>query len=236
MSKKIVIVHDGFEADIFPLLSLIIGLQKLYPGSYVIWAGTSYCSELVRYNKRIKRILDIAEDFGLKTLEMVFGADICVNASFSSKSKQFASNVKAPKTYGFTRDGAVSHKAEFFENVISGKISTKKTLLQMYYDLADLRWRGEGYGLTYYPRVKQTEKCGLYLIDNDQEVVDCTKIKMPRPILKRLDIVNKYAEIVTNDLFTAHASIALRKKCTLIMDLPYQMEFFGRGHIKDSVQ
>lgn len=236
MGKKIVIIHDGSEADVFPLLSLVIGLQKSYPGSNIIWAGMPSCSELIRYNKNIKLTLDITQDFTLKTLETVFEADICVNASFSSKSKQFASNVKALQTYGFTSDGAVSRKAKFFENVCSGKISTKKTLLQMYYDLVDLRWRGEGYGLAYYPRVKQTEKCGSYLIDNDFEVLDCTKIKMPKSILKRLDVVNKYAEIVTDDLFIAHTSIALRKQCTLMADLPYQMEFFGKGHAKDSFQ
>jgi hypothetical protein len=236
MSKKIVIVHDGPDEDVFPLLSLIIGLRKTHPGCFVIWAGHPSSLPLVRYNKRIKRILDITREFGLKTLEQVFETDICVNASFTHAAKDFASNVRAENTFGFTKQGPTSRKAEFFENVVSGKITTNKTLLQMYYDLVDLRWRGEGYGLTYYPRVKQTEKCGFHLVDSETDPEDCTKIRMPKDLLKRLDTINKYAEIVTDDLFTAHASIALRKQCTLTLSLPYRMEFFGRGQTKNSDQ
>jgi len=229
--KKIVIIQTGDDAEIFPLLSLVIGLKKSYPKSQIIWAGDNYISDLIRYNKRVKRFIDIKQDFTMKTLQIVFGSEMCVNTSINSTAKQFASNVNADKTVGFDKKGATSRQAEFFGNVISGKMSTQKTALQLYYDLAELRWRGEGYGLSYYPKIKQTEQCGTFMAEHE-EPDDCSPIKMPTEILDKLDTVNKYEKIITDDVFTAHASIALRKQCTFISDLTYQMEFFGRGSLK----
>ncbi|KKK50352.1 hypothetical protein LCGC14_3125870, partial [marine sediment metagenome] len=111
------------------------------------------------------------------------------------------------------------------------KISTKKTALQLYYDLVGLQWKGEGYGLSYYPKMKQTEQCGAFMTIYDHPE-NCSRIKMPKGALGQLDTLNQYAEVITDDVFSAHASIALRKQCTLMANLPYQMEFFGRGSLK----
>ena len=229
--KKIVIIQYGDDAEVFPLLSLVIGLQKEHPDSHIIWAGDPHLSELIRYNKRIRRFINIEQEFTMETLQIVFGAEICVNTSSHSLARQFASNVNAGDTIGFDKNGATSRQSEFFKNVISGKISTKKTALQLYYDLVGIRWRGEGYGLSYYPKMRQAEQCGAYMTLYD-EPDNCSKIKMPKEALDKLDTLNKYTEIITDDIFSAHASIALRKKCTLIADLPYQMEFFSRGSLK----
>ncbi len=227
---KIVVIQSN-KAEVFPLLSLTIGLRKAYPDSQIIWAGDPSLSDLVRYNKRIRRFIDINQEFTLQTLQVVFGAEICVNTSTNPIAKQFASNINADKTAGFNRNGATSRQAEFFENVILGKLSTKQTMLQLYYDLVGLRWRGEGYGLSYYPKTKQTERCGSFMTTyNDPE--NCSKIKMPTSVLDQLDSINRHAEIITDNVFTAHASIALRKQCTLVADLPYQMEFFGKGSLQ----
>ncbi|HDY89655.1 MAG TPA: hypothetical protein ENH82_16275 [bacterium] len=192
-------------------------------------------SDLVRYNKRIKRFIDIEQEFTMKTLQIVFGAEICVNTSTSSIAKQFTSNVGAKHTAGFNKKGATSRQAEFFGNVVLGKISTKKTALQLYYDLVGLQWRGEGYGLSYYPKVKQTEQCGSFMTVYD-EPEGCSRINMPKKVLDKLDTINRYAEIITDNVFSAHAAIALRKQCTLIADLSYEMEFFGRGSLKEVSQ
>lgn len=235
MNKKIVIIQQGSESEIFPLLSLAIGLRKAHPDSQIIWAGDPSLSDLVRYNKRIKRFIDIEQEFTMKTLQIVFGAEICVNTSTSSIAKQFTSNVGAKHTAGFNKKGATSRQAEFFGNVVLGKISTKKTALQLYYDLVGLQWRGEGYGLSYYPKVKQTEQCGSFMTVYD-EPEGCSRINMPKKVLDKLDTINRYAEIITDNVFSAHAAIALRKQCTLIADLSYEMEFFGRGSLKEVSQ
>lgn len=232
MNKKIVILQHGFDRDVFPLLSLVIGLDKMYPNSHIIWAGEPNFYELVKYNKRIHQFVDITQEFDMKTLEAVFECDICVNVSFTPVAKQFASKVQAVKTFGFDKNGPISRQANFFEGVLTGHIATKKTLLQIYYDLANLRWKGEGYGLSYYPRNKQIEKCGIFAEKSHLNDEEGTKICLPNKVLGQLDLINKFASIVTDDLYVAHASIALRKYCTFISELPYQMEFFGKGKSK----
>ena len=114
--------------------------------------------------------------------------------------------------------------------IVSGDTLTNKTALQLYYDLAGLQWKGEGYGLSYYPKVRQTEQCGAFMEEYNEP--NCSNIDMPTEILNRLDTINRYEEIVTDDVFTAHASIALRKQCILVANLSYQMEFFGKGSLK----
>ncbi len=229
MNKNIIIVHKDSEESVFPLLSLVIGLRKRYAGTNIIWAGEPQIADLIRYNKRIKRFIDINKEFTIKTLSIVFGAEICVNTSQCKAAAKFASNVAAKVTVGFDKEGATSREAEFFHKVTSGEISTNKTILQLYYDLVGLKWRGEGYGLSYYPKTKQREKCGAFLTQYQGELDNCTKIKMPTRILDRLDTVNRFAHVVTDDLLTAHSSIALRKNCTFFSNLPYRLEFFGRG-------
>lgn len=228
--NKILIVQHGNEAEVFPLLSLVIGLKKAHPTASIIWAGDPLLSDLVRYNKRIKRFIDIEREFTMQTLQIVFEAEICVNPSNTTSSRRFTSNASAKQIFGFGKDGAVSRQAEFFGNVLSGKTATNKTSLQLYYDLVGLRWQGEGYGLSYYPQTKQTMECGAYL-DGDLPD-DCPRIKMPSKVLFRLDVLNKYASIYTDDVFTAHASIALRKQCYFTEKLPYQIEFFGKGSFR----
>lgn len=228
---KITIVHSGSEHEIFPLMSLLIGLSKHYSDCSIIWIGLSQTADLLKYNKRISNFLDVSDELTLNSLQIVFGTDICVNVAPDRKTRKFSSSLGAAQVVGFDKNGATSHRAEFFNKVMTGEISTKKTLLQIYYDLLDLRWRGEGYGLSYYPKSKQTKSCGYFLEEDNIE--QCTKIKLPSEITRRLDVLNQFDEIYTDDLFVLHAGIALRKQVHLLSDnLPYRIEFFGRGSVK----
>lgn len=227
MNEKILIVQYGYDAEVFPLLSLAIGLKKAFPNVHIIWAGDPSLGDLVRYNKRIKRFINVEHEFTMQTLQIVFGAKFCVNPSKSPIARRFASNANAKQIAGFGKDGPASRQAEFFGNVLDGNVQTKKTSLQLYYDLAGLRWQGEGFGLSYYPKTKQTLSCGAYSTQETPE--ECTEITMPSEALPRLDVLNKYASVYTDDLFVAYASIALRKKCYFTKELPYQIEFFGKG-------
>jgi len=232
MFKKILIIQDGSEATLFPLLSLTIGLHKQYPGVKIFWIGLPQTSELIKYNKRIERFLNISREFTVSTLQLVFDANLCINTSYTNRAKNFASNCSSEKIIGFDRNGATSTAAEFFHNVMSGKIQTRKTILQLYYDLANLKWSGEGFGLSYYPKTKQSDECGVFLRKKLEKHKNCSNINMPKPLLKKLDCINKYSTIITDDLFTAYSAISLRKQCTLYAKLPYKMEFFNRGNIE----
>jgi len=228
--KKIVLVQYGSDSEIMPLLSLVIGLSKKYPKHHIVWVGEPSVFELIKYNKRIHSVIDITQEFDLSTLQNIIGCEICVNVSFTKVAREFTSKVITKLCFGFNKDGPINRTAEFFHKVANHDLTTKKSVLQLYYDLANLRWKGEGYGLSYYPRSKQTKKCGQY---QEQSIPDCTEIKKPKKILPYFDMLNQFARIMTDDLFTAHASIALRKECIFSDNsLPYRMEFFGRGSIK----
>ncbi len=230
---KIVLIHSEIDSDIFPLLSLTIGLHKTYPKSEIVWVGEPRVLNLVKYNKRINGCLDINQEMDFQILGIIFGADICVNLSLSNKSRTFASQVSATKCHGFDKNGATSKQAEFFQKVISEKITTNKTILQMTYDVAGLNWRGEGYGLNYYPSTKQIHGKGQCFTHHRSRIVGYSYFKKNKNPLDHLNSINKYSEIMTDDLFTAHASIALRKHCTFVRSLPYQIEFFGKGELKE---
>ena len=109
-------------------------------------------------------------------------------------------------------------------------VKTNKTILDLYYNLAGLKWNGEGYAISYFPKNKQVRSCGI----NSQHVPEisdpCDKFKLPKKVLSTLDVINRYAEIHTDNHLTLHASMALRKKVTFYSPpLPYKIEFFNNG-------
>ncbi len=216
---KITIVQYGSDEEIFPLLSLVIGLHKKYPKCEIIWAGDPFHESLIKYNKRISQFLDVTQEFSFGTLKYLFGTDICINTSTAKIARDFASKCLCKNKI---------KPSNFFHRVMEGDLKTNKTILQIYYDLAELRWQGEGYGIGYYPSTKQTEKTGTYI--SNGFVCEGTVFTLPENILKQLDTINQFEEIVTDDIFVAHASISLKKNCTFVTDgLPYRLEFFGKG-------
>ncbi len=228
---KIIIIQNGPDYEVFPLMSLLIGMNKKYPKIHTTWVGMPETANLVRFNKRVNSFIDIYKEFTLDLLQKTFGSDICVNLSLDRLARQFASQVSAKTIVGFDKKGATSREAEFVEKIFRHKIKTNKTILQIYYDIAGLRWQGEGYGLSYYPKTKQQYECGSYVIGDYDG--NCPEISLSEIPSKQIDILNQYAEIVTDDLFVAHAGIALRKKISFLSEsLPYKLEFFGKGSMK----
>jgi len=225
---KIVVVQSGPDYDVFPLMSLLIGLHKNFSDAQVTWIGNRSMFDLVRFNRRVQRSIPIHETDSLDSLKSFFGADLLINPSRDKAALRVAASVGANKVCGFTQSGPADRNAEFFDKIVSGKLKTNRHVLDLYYSLVDLRWKGEGYGLPYYPKTKQTKGVGCYLAEEQS-------FRMPDRLLAKLDAINEYSEIVTDDLFICHAAIALRKKVTLAADhLPYQICFFGRGSVQKS--
>jgi hypothetical protein len=204
-------------------MSMLIGLKKQYPESKIIWIGEPSLFDLVRYNKRVHKCLSIHESSSLDILPTFFHADICINPSQRKQMQRFTGLVAAKKLFGFGQNGPVDGNAEFFGKIINGEISTNKSILDLYYGLAGMKWKGEGYGLSYYPRTKQNQETGIYLEDNQN-------FSVPKKLFGCFDTINRFSEIVTDDLFVLHASLALRKKTVFVSDpLPYKIYFFNNG-------
>ncbi len=228
---NVVLIQLGAPHESLILTCLLVGLKKHHSNSKIIWAGNNSFKEMVTFNKRINQFVNISEGIDLSLLSAMYGADLCINVSPTKKAKEIASAINAKKYYGFIKRGPVDKNAEFFLNVMTGKVKTNKTVLNLYYNLAGMKWKGEGYGISYYPRTKQTKQCGRYLIHGNYTAEEkCESFKLPKELLKKFDVINQFSEIITDDEFSLHASLALRKHTTFISEeLSYKMEFFRKG-------
>lgn len=220
---KIILIHDGTDHESLLLTSLVIGLKKKFVDSKIVWAGRPDCFQLVKYNKRIRKIVD------LKDKNKPHVCDICINPYTTESALNFVDSCETNKVLGFSKHGPVDHNAEFFNNVLYGDLRTNKTILDLYYGLADMQWQGEGYGLSYYPRNKQIKDHGCYFINN-HDPVTIPNIPLPSKIFAKLDAINEYKSIHTDDLFVLHAGLALRKDMVFYKDLPYQLNFGAKIH------
>jgi len=225
---KIVLIQSGSDHEAVVLCSLLIGLHKKWPGCQITWAGNPKFFELIKYNRRVKQCVDINQELSFSDLSTFYGTDLCINPSNTKSAKKFVLSVSSKQYLGFTKKGAADRHAEFFGRVISGDITTHKTILDLYFALAGLKWSGEGYGLSYYPRKRQENGDGTYLSQN-VDIKNALPIRLPDNILRKLDAINQFKEIHTDDLFVAHVGIALRKIIHFYADLPYELEFFKKG-------
>lgn len=223
---KIIVVHSGLMYKALPLTSLLIGLKKEYPSATILWVGDPDSFELVKFNKRVNKHLDINKCYDLASLTDFYGADLCVNSSIEMKAKKFATLTNAKKVCGFTKDGPVDTDAELFQNIMNGDSETNKTILELYYSLAGLKWKGEGYGLSYYPRTKQSKELAVYLNEED-ESVEGERLTMPDALFAQFDAINQYNSIITDDLFVTHAALALRKNVSCLVKVPYRFNFMN---------
>lgn len=229
---KILLLQSGPEVEAVLFGSLLIGLHKRYPKCQIIWVGNPAHFELVRFNRRINDFVDINSDLNFKTLTYLHGADLCINPCRDRRARSFVSKAVASSLLGFGKDGPLNRDAIFFERVVTGATKTNKTLLQMYYALAGLSWDGEGYGLSYYPKIKQTRLTGVFSRKHKQLDEGQERIRLPRRLLSKIDTVNKYRSVITDDHLILRIAIALRKNVTFYSSsLPYAVEFFGRGQV-----
>ena len=223
---KIVLVQSGPRHEFFPTASLLIGLHKQHPSAKIIWFGDPQFRDLVRFNNRVSRFVDISKELDFHMLATFYGADLCINPSLDKTAREMASAVHAKRTLGFNKQGVASPSAELTHRVLSGEVPTRKHILSLYYDLAEMKWDGEGYGLNYFPKTKQEPKTGA-----------CGKVPTGEPVslkgnvLHHLDQLNAFSAIHTDDLYTAHAAIALRKEAYLYGNPPYEFHFFGKGKV-----
>lgn len=220
---KIIVVHSGTEHEVLLLTSILIGLKKKYgSNSRILWVGDPEFFCLVKYNKRVKKCLNINHLWDIPATNF-YESEICINISLNDKATKFTSICGAKQFFGFTQNGPVDGNAEFAQKIIEKKLRTNKTALDIYYNIVGMKWKGEGYGLSYYPRLKQSKNCGSYTHNNIAP--KCEEISLPDDFLSKFDAINQYSHIFTDDIFCLHAGLALRKQVTFLGDLPYKPNF-----------
>jgi hypothetical protein len=105
-------------------------------------------------------------------------------------------------------------------------------------------WRGEGYGINYYPKTKsKNNRVGIF-VDHTKlkhfvnDNLKASKLKVScvpyrKNIYKKMDEINRFSDIVTDDMLTTHLAVYLRKRVHYLETIPSNVnfEFFGNGRI-----
>lgn len=122
------------------------------------------------------------------------------------------------------------------------KERVNRNLFQLMYGVAGLRWRGQGYGMKYFPRKRQKKNTVGVAIKN-QSLRQCVRqflniehtriwqIPFKENLLKQFDEVNCAESVVTDDPFIMHVALCLRKHVEFLIYEPPNMrlELFGNG-------
>ena len=119
-------------------------------------------------------------------------------------------------------------------------------LFQLYYKLAGLKWKGEGYDIGYYPKTRtKKNRAGIAVANSNLRSYILNELKLdnssvwnlPRKknILRKMDEINKCKRIITDDIIIFHLALSLRKYVHFLKTFPlnFNLELFKSGEIYD---
>lgn len=234
------VLHHGEAWQAVAATSLIRGLKRRDPTCSIVWATSVECRPIFEYNNKLSEA-----HVGYGPFKGNF--DVAINLTPSEESASAMKESQAVEKFGFILDNgrvSVTHQEnQYILDVFSGKISTQNHILQLYYRVAGMKWRGEGYDLSYYPRNKvKKKKTGVAVSDPSLRLFvkenlkldhsELWHIPMRSNIFKRIDEINRVKHIITDDLLCAHIGIATRKHVEFLdtNDLNMSIEFFSKGY------
>ena len=233
---KILITNLGTTIDNIASSSILKRLKRRMEATDITWCvKTKDNKEIFKYNKSIDKVISLEE---LISLEETF--DLLINLDPFLPHK-ICNKVKIIDTLGF----GFNEEINSFESVINGDSQMKgMNVFQMYYKLAGMTWKGEGYDIGYYPRSRSKKNRAGIAVANanlrnyltDELELDSMKlwhIPFKKNIFKKMDEINKCSKIVTDDMLTLHLALSLRKYVYFLKTTPTstKIEFFGNGEI-----
>lgn len=222
--------------------SIIKGLKNKYKNISVsvIVNNDENCEDVFRYNPVVDKVYTIERFFEELPYKLMRDKlDQVINLSYDNTlAKLFEGNAKKITGFRYNDEDDKIYETLYKYN------KSPKNIFQLYFNLADLKWRGEGYDLYYHPKTKQRKKTvGLaivnknlnnYVFDNlDTNYEKITSVPFKSSIFKRIDEANKCSKIVTDDFLFMNIACFLRKDILFLKTIPYnyQLEFFGKGDI-----
>ncbi len=233
---EIVVTHLGNISQLIPATSVIKGIkkQKVNTNITCVVAKKEFCY-INDYNKHILNTISL-EQFIKETREF----DLLINLYPYFPEELHINSVIRHAT------GFYFHSYfDKFKKVFDGNgDNSNMSILQLYFILCGLTWKGEGYDIGYYPKTKaKVNKIGVsvananirnYVLDNLE--IDNKKIwyiPYKKNIFKRMDEINRCKKIITDDLITFHLALFLRKYVYFLKTFPLstKLEFFNNGEI-----
>jgi hypothetical protein len=234
-NMNIVIVHLGNISQLLPSTSVVNGIKKKEKNTHITWVvgNKDFCC-INQYNKNIDRTINI-EQF-IKE-EKVY--DLLINLYL-----YFPENIKINSIIKNLAGIGFNPHFDQFKDVLSGENCINMTILQLYFMLSGLTWKGEGYDIGYYPKTKTNKnRIGVsvananirnYVLDNlELEGKKIWYVPYKKNIFKKIDEINKCKKIITDDLTTFHLAMLLRKYVYYLETFPLstKLEMFGNGEM-----
>jgi len=230
---KIAIAHVGPISELIAASSVNHGIKKQSIETDITWIVADEHTYIFKYNKNVKRTISLDEFYKQNKEEY----DLFIN--LWPISIQPKSNLKECTGFGFYSDFD-----KFKGSLLNTDSFCKMSNLQLYFLLAGLTWKGEGYNIGYYPKIKtKKNRIGMsaananlrnYVLDNLE--IDDKKIwyiPYRKNIFKKMDEINRCKKIITDDLLTFHLSLSLRKYVYYLETYPHtlRLELFKNGQL-----
>ena len=230
---KIIIIQFGNAYECLASTSILRGVCRTYkdPEIHVVVADKDSKS-IFQHNPRVQKVVvwQVGHTFG--------HFDLLINITPGTDAHSLYIN--ADKLIGFK----ASPKSVVCQQILYGNKNTRQNIFQVYYDLLNIKWKGEGYDLGYYPKSKNTKnKTGISLVNIILRKYVLNKLKLSeskiwnihfrQSITDKIDEINKCQNLITDHILSMHIGIALRKYVYFLQTVPNNMkiEFFGKGEI-----
>ena len=236
---KILIMHLGNITDNLIASSVIKGLNKKYDNPEITWVVESKkLSSFFKILLQKKHNINIYSFCFFRENKNTF--DLLINLN-NKLQHELCPNVKIKSVIGL---GFGKKYNKYYDYLYNNK-KTNLNIFQIYYNLCNVMWKGEGYNISYYPRNKSKKnRIGIavantnlrnYVADNldlyNLKNKKLWHIPYKKNIFKRMDEINRCEQIITDDYLTFHLSLFLRKYVYFLKTIPYniKLEFFKQG-------
>lgn len=233
--QNILIIHFGSVCECLISTSLIKGFQKIDKDTDIHFVvNDKECLKVFQYNKDITSCMLYSDFIKSQDEDYIYDKVINLHPSFDPRK------IKSKEFYGFNTD----KDTEKIDNILYGKNSTNKSIFQLYFNLAGLKWKGEGYNFQYFPKTKnKIDWTGVAIANINLRNYIVNKLKLENSklhivpfknnIYTKFDELNKYYNIITDDFLTLNIALCLRKSIYFLETSPYnfKLEMFGEQQI-----
>lgn len=239
MNIAIIYIADPWQTLV--ATGLISGIKRAFGDCNISWITSNESLCLLSHNPRLSHVSS-----NIETLKGPF--DFVLNLTINLEIAKYLENIRSGARFGFfyhkesnKLDFCDKNAFDYFDSLYRNQY-TNKTFIQLLFRTLGITWKGESYSLCYYPKNKsKKDKTGIAIGDNSLrsyvknnlklDLTDLWHIPLRKNILKRIDEINRCNIIVTDDIFTAHAAVAMRKMVYFLdtQELSFGLEFFGRG-------
>jgi len=233
---KIVIVNLDSQSANIQATSVIRGIKKQNIESDITVVTSEECVDIYKYNRGINRVIPYSE---FKEQSHYCDLFILLSSLFPFSC---CPRLEVSDAIGFN----FCDEVEKFKYGLWGMENFDMNMFQLYYKLAGLKWKGEGYDIGYYPKTKtKKNRVGIAVANSNLRSYILNELKLdsssvwnlPRKknIFRKMDEINKCKRIITDDITIFHLAISLRKYVHFLKTFPlnFNLELFKSGEIYD---